>query len=156
MHAAPSVTYPVGRSAFALVLVLAAAAAGLAVALLWTVQSDRPGWRQALAFAAALSCGGAACVAWRRSPTGVLRWDGSGWTWEEGGTGGEAGRGRPEIALDLQNRMLLRWQPETGRARWLWPQRAADAAHWAALRRAVYSRASAPVPAAGEPPTAEQ
>ncbi|WP_325109212.1 hypothetical protein [Ramlibacter sp.] len=142
-----------GRSAFALGLVLALAAAGLAVALAWSLQTDTFGWRQALAFAAVAACGALAVLAWRRSPTGLLRWDGRAWSWEEGG---EAGCGHPEIALDLQNRMLLRWQPETGRARWLWPERAADSAHWAALRRAVYSRASAPVPAAGEPPTAEQ
>jgi hypothetical protein len=163
MHSAPSVTYPVGRSAFALALAAALAALGLAVAVLWSVQSPAAGWRQALAFAAVAACAGTAGSAWWRSPAGTLRWDGAGWTWEEGG---EGRCGHPEIALDLQNRLLLRWQPETGRVRWLWLERARDPAHWEALRRAVYSRASAPIPAfphggkapppAGKPPTAEQ
>jgi hypothetical protein len=153
MHAPPSVTYPVGRSPFAAWLYALAGLAGLGVALAWSVQSDTFGWRQALALAAVFACASLAAAAWRRSPTGVLRWDGLGWTWEEGAF---AGAGRPEIALDLQNRMLLRWQPGGGRVRWLWVERASDPAHWEALRRAVYSRASTPVPPAGEPPPAEQ
>jgi hypothetical protein len=99
------------------------------------------------------ACATLAATAWRRSPAGVLRWDGQGWTWEEGGL---VAAGHPEIALDLQNRMLLRWQPEGGRVRWLWLEGAHAPAHWEALRRAVYSRASTPVPPAGEPPTASQ
>ena len=153
MHAAPSVSYPVGRSAFALGLAAAIEALGLAAALAWTLQADRAGWRQALAFAALGLCSAAAAVAWWRSATGTLRWDGAGWAWEEGG---EPASGRPEIALDLQNRMLLRWQPEAGRVRWFWVERTRDAAHWEALRRAVYSRAGAPLPPAGEPPAASQ
>jgi len=163
MHAAPSVTYPVGRSLFAGGLYGLAAAAGVAVAVVWSAQADAPGWRQALALASVLACGGFALRAWWRSPSGVLRWDGSGWSWEEGGC---VAPGHPETALDLQNRLLLRWRPGSGRVRWLWLERARAPAHWDALRRAVYSRASAPVPSmptrakdtppAGEPPTAEQ
>ncbi|GAB3658330.1 hypothetical protein [Ramlibacter alkalitolerans] len=153
MHAAPSVSYPVGRSAFAAGLHALAALAGLGVAVGWSLQSDAFGWRQALGLAAALGGGLLALAAWWRSPAGVLCWNGAGWSWEEGGL---AGAGHPEIAFDLQNRMLLRWQPETGRVRWLWLESARDPAHWEALRRAVYSRASAPVPPAGEPPPAEQ
>jgi hypothetical protein len=153
MHAAPSVSYPVGRSAFAARLYAAAGLAGLGVAVAWSVQSDTFGWRQGLTLLTVAACGLLASAAWQRSPTGVLRWTGDGWSWEEGGL---AGAGHPEIAFDLQNRMLLRWQPETGRVRWLWLESARDPAHWEALRRAVYSRASAPVPPAGEPPPAEQ
>jgi toxin CptA len=90
--------------------------------------------------------------AWLRSPVGLLRWDGSGWSWNEGGT---SVAGSPEIALDLQSHLLLRWRGEGG-LRWLWLERASDVSHWDALRRAVYSRASTPVPAAGQPPAAEQ
>jgi toxin CptA len=163
MHAAPSVTYPVGRSPFAAWLYALAGLAGLGVAVAWSVQSATFGWRQGLALGAVFACGSLALASWRRSPTGVLRWDGVGWTWEEGPV---VGGGRPEIALDLQNRMLLAWQPESGRVRWLWLERARDPAHWEALRRAVYSRASTPVPnfserekgtpPAGDPPTASQ
>jgi toxin CptA len=153
MHSAPSVNYPVGRSAFAgragAVLVLA----GLAACGAWSWQAD-PGWRQFAGFAAVLACGAFAVHAWWRSPLGVLRWDGLAWTWEEGG--GQAGAGQPELALDLQGRLLLHWRPHQGRSRWLWLERASDASHWDALRRAVYSRASTQVPAAGKPPAAEQ
>src|SRR5262245_42496411 len=140
MHAAPSVNYPVGRSAFALALAAGFTALGLLVAVAWLRSADA-GWRQALAFGAVAACGAAAASAWWRSPAGLLRWDGVDWSWEEGG---EMRSGHPGIALDLQNRMLLRWQPETGRVRWLWLERARDSAHWDALRRAVYSRAAPP------------
>ena len=156
MHAAPSVNYPVGRSAFALALSGVLAALGALAAAAWTLQSAQAGWRQALAFAAVAACGTAALVAWWRSPAGTLHWDGAGWSWEDGQGGGVPHPGHPEIALDLQNRLVLRWQEEAGRVRWLWLERARAPAHWEALRRAVYSRASTPVPPAGEPPTASQ
>ena len=152
MHAAPSVTYPVGRSAFAgrtLALLLAIA---LATCVAWSVQAPW-GWRQVLAVAAVLGCGAIAFLGWWRSATGVLRWDGVDWHWEEGAA---AAIGRPVIALDLQSRLLLHWQPEGGANRWLWLERKSDASHWDALRRAIYSSASTPVPAAGKPPAAEQ
>ena len=152
MHGPPSVTYPVGRSAFAgragAVLVLA----GLAACAAWAWQAPA-GWRQIVALAAVLACGAVAAAAWWRSPAGVLQWDGSGWNWEEGG---RVVAGRPGLALDLQGRLLLHWRPCAGRSRWLWLERASDASHWDALRRAVYSRASTQVPAAGKPPAAEQ
>ena len=163
MHAAPSVTYPVGRSAFAGALLLAPALAGLAVAILWTVQSHAPGWRQALAFACGAAAAAFAAAAWVRSPAGRLHWTGAGWQWEEG-----AGPrpGQAVLALDLQSRMLLRWRGDDAAVRWLWVERASDPSHWDALRRAVYSRASAPIPhfpATGkqpspprQPPGAEQ
>ncbi|GAB3769785.1 hypothetical protein GCM10028796_35410 [Ramlibacter monticola] len=155
MHAAPSVNYPVGRSAFALALAAGLTALGLLVAAAWTLQPVPAGWRQALAFAAAAGCGAVALAAWWRSPTGTLRWNGVAWGWQEGvEEGGGLRPGHPEIALDLQNRLLLRWQAEEGGARWFWLERARAPAHWEALRRAVYSRAGTPVPPAGEPPTA--
>jgi toxin CptA len=153
MHAAPSVRYPVGRSAFSVLLYAAAAVAALAVAALWTAEADRPGWRQGLAFGVAAACMAVALLSWLRSPAGALRWDGDAWTWE-GPREPEAGR--PAIALDLQARLLLQWRNEAGRVRWFWLARTSAPADWDALRRAVYSRASAPVPRAGEPPAAEQ
>jgi len=169
MHAAPSVSYPVGRSVFAGALVLALALAGLAAALAWTLQTHAPGWRHVLAFACVVGAGAFAAVAWRRSPAGRLHWTGTDWLWEEG-EGGAAGAapvsGQALPALDLQARMLLRWRGEGAIVRWLWVERASDPSHWGALRRAVYSRASAPIPAfpasgkapppPGQPPAAEQ
>lgn len=163
MHAAPSVSYPVGRSAFAARLAALLAGAGLAACTAWLVQAQAFGWRQGAAFAVALGCAAIAGRAWLRSPHGRLHWDGNGWQWQDD-TG--AGAGSLRLALDLQAHMLLRWQGEEGRARWLWVGRESDVSHWDALRRAVYSRASAPIPtfprkgkeslSAGKPPAAEQ
>ncbi|MBC5781975.1 hypothetical protein H8N03_03405 [Ramlibacter sp. USB13] len=152
MHGAPSVTYPVGRSPFAGRAAAVLAAAGFLACLAWAWQSPA-GWRPVAGFAVAFACAGIALHAWWRSPVGELRWDGSGWMWEEGG---RVDAGRPEVALDLQARLLVRWRAEEGAVRWLWLERASDVSHWEALRRAVYSRASTHVPAAGKPPAAEQ
>lgn len=141
MHAAPSVSYPVERSPFAAWAAASLGLAGLLAAALWTLQSPLFTWRQALAFAAVVACGALAAAAWVRSPAGTLRWDGAGWSWEEHG---RVDAGRPRIALDLQARLLLKWEGEGGGARWLWLERKSDVSHWDALRRAVYSRASAP------------
>ncbi|MEJ5991022.1 hypothetical protein WG902_13560 [Ramlibacter sp. PS3R-8] len=140
MHAAPSVSYPVGRSAFAGVLLGLPGAAGLAAAIAFTLQSDGFGWRQAAAWVALAVAGLLAGTAWARSARGVLHWDGVGWQWEEGAA---MGSGAPEIALDLQSRLLLRWRSEASAVRWLWLERTSAPSHWDALRRAVYSRASA-------------
>jgi hypothetical protein len=153
MHAAPSVSYPVGRSAFAGVLLVLLAGAGCAAVLAFTLQSASFGWRQAAGWAAMAAASLWAAWAWLRSARGTLRWDGLSWGWEEGGS---AGAGQPEIALDLQARMLLRWRAERGRTRWLWLERESAPSHWDALRRAVYSRATPPVPRTGPPPAAEQ
>jgi toxin CptA len=152
MHGAPSVTYPVGRSLFAGLLAAVLVAAALAACLAWSLQGGA-GWRPLVTVAAVLAGGALALGGWLRSPTGVLCWDGQGWSWEEGG---RVEAGQPEIALDLQARLLLRWRADPGPARWLWLERASDVSHWEALRRAVYSRASTHVPAAGKPPAAEQ
>jgi hypothetical protein len=163
MHAAPSVTYPVVRSAFAAVPWAALAVLGLATAGGWTWQADAFGWRQLLAFATVLASASLGLLAWLRSPVGALCWDGRGWSWQQGAA---AEFGRAELALDLQARLLVRWRPEGGRALWLWVEQESAAADWDALRRAVYSRASAPIPtfprkgkegvSAGKPPAAEQ
>ena len=164
MHSAPSVSYPVGRSPFAAWAGVLLSGAGLLVATAWSLQTAALGWRQAAAFALVFACAAFAHAAWRRSHTGVLQWDGLGWTWQD--EGGCTGAGQPEIALDLQSRLLLRWLPEGGGVRWLWVERQSAPSHWDALRRAVYSRASAPIPAfphgakesppTGKPPAAEQ
>jgi hypothetical protein len=150
MHSAPSVSYPVGRSAFVAWLYAALVLVALLALLAWVMQSSL-GWRQWVALAAVLASAAIAARDWQGSPTGGLRWDGVYWSWEEGGT---ATPGHPEIAMDLQSRLLVRWRPECGRVRWLWLERASDASHWDALRRAVYSRASTHVRAAGKPPAA--
>ncbi|HEY8356662.1 MAG TPA: hypothetical protein VIL30_04295 [Ramlibacter sp.] len=156
MHAAPSVSYPVGRSRFALAGLALAWLAGLAAACAWTLQAQAPGWHQALAVAVVALAGAAAGAAWLRSPRGTLAWDGGAWRWHEqrAGTGGEGGR--PEVALDLQARLLLRWRSEAGIVRWLTPERDSAPLHWDALRRAVYSPASTDAPHGATPPVARR
>lgn len=153
MHGPPSVSHPVGRSRFAGALMAVLAAAGLAAVSAWAWQSAAPGWRQALAFAAVAACTGIAARAWWVSPRGLLRWDGGGWLWEEGGA---ASAGRVGQALDLQSRLLVRFHPETGAPRWLWLERDAAPADWDALRRAVYFRANNTAPQGVQPPAAER
>lgn len=151
MHAAPSVSYPVGRSRFALAALALAWLAALAVALLWTVQVQEAGWRQGLAWAAA-GCGGLVALGgWLRSPAGTLAWDG-GWRWTP--ALGAPEEGRPELALDLQSRLLLRWRADGGAVHWLVAERDTAAVHWDALRRAVYSRPSTDAPHGAPPPVA--
>ena len=155
MHAAPSVSYPVGRSRFAGGLLALAWLLGAAAILAWVLSTPLPGWRQALAGAVLAGCGLAALAGWLRSPAGTLAWDGGGWRWERAADG-EAGQA--ELALDLQARMLLRWVPAQGgarwRTRWIWVERDAAVSHWDALRRAVYSRANTTGASHGGPPVA--
>jgi toxin CptA len=158
MHAAPSVSYPVGRSRFAGALLAGAWLLAAAAILAFGLASTAPGWRQALAGAALAGSGVAALAGWLRSPAGTLAWDGGGWRWEQDDPAAHGEAGRPELALDLQARMLLRWVPAQGsarwRTRWLWVERNAAVSHWDALRRAVYSRANTTGASHGGPPAA--
>ena len=140
MHNAPAVSYPVGRSSFALAAMTVAWLAGAAGIALWSLQSQV---RSAAAIAAVgvlLAAGLVALRTWLRSPRGTLSWDGLGWTWT---TTADAQAGQPEVALDTQRVLLLRWDGAR-RPEWLWLERAAQPARWNDLRRAVYSRASPP------------
>src|SRR5689334_19485910 len=135
MHGAPSVNHPVGRSRFAGLLAGAlwlAAAAGI---VLWSLQVDAGVARLAAALAILAATGAFASIAWLRSPSGLLAWNGEAWNW----CGAEEGEPRP--VLDLQQVLLLRWQAAAGRTRWLWAERRTQPASWDDFRRAVYSRA---------------
>lgn len=144
MHTAPAVRYPVERSRAAAWLLAAGWSAGAASALWWTWQAQAPGWRQAAAALLLLAVGLSGLAAWRRSPCGTLAWDGGGWTLALGRESPMPGR--IERGADLQGLLLLRWQPETGRAAWLWLERRQAPGAWDALRRAVYSRARTEAP----------
>ena len=151
MHAAPSVTYPVGRSRFAGRLLLGAWLAGLAACAFWWLVAQAPGWRLAVAAFAVAMAGLVACRLWWRSPAGELRWDGVEWLWC-GAEREEASA--PEVALDLQSHMLVRCQ--CGQAsRWLWLERSRGAHRWDDLRRAVYSRARPDALRQAVPPAAK-
>lgn len=158
MHAAPSVSYPVGRSRFALACLGCLWLAGAAAAVAWWLQAPGVGWRQALVLLAVLAGGLLAAAGWQRSAQGTLAWDGGGWRWEEAGPqeGATMRAGRPQVALDLQSRLLLRWRSDDASVRWLWLERDSAAAHWEALRRAVYSRASTDAPHGAQTPVARR
>ncbi|MCG2595246.1 hypothetical protein LZ009_20910 [Ramlibacter sp. XY19] len=148
MHAAPSVTYPVGRSRFAGALLGTVWLLGAAALLAWTLTTPIPGWRHLLAAGVLAAAGFAALAGWLRSPAGNLAWDGGAWRWQQGD---DSVAGQPHLALDLQARMLLRWTPEQGRPLWLWAERDAAVSHWDALRRALYSRTTTAASHGGPP-----
>ena len=138
MHTPPSVTYPVGRSRFAGLLMAALWLAGAATTVLWLQQPGSSGWRIALAVACVPACGVLALSGWLLSPRGELAWTGQEWLWLHRGS---REHGAVTVHLDLQARMLLRFRGGQGKTRWLWLERSGKAGHWNDLRRAACSRA---------------
>ena len=150
MHGAPSVSYPVGRSALVGVLLLAVWSLGLVACIAFAWQGASVS-RLAAAAVACLASGAWVGAWWWRQPAGLLAWDTATWSWSEGDP--DVRTGALEVVLDLQSLLLLRWS-SPGRARWLWAERARLPARWDALRRAVYSRANPEAPPRAEPPSA--
>ncbi len=152
MHNAPSVSYPVGRSRFTGVMLLATWLVGAVTALWWWI--SQPGvasWRLGLMTAVLVLAGLAAAWNWWHSPEGTLAWDGETWNW----AGTSAGKiGVLCVALDLQDHLLLHWIGSST-PRWLWVERAAHAPRWGDLRRAVYSRATLQAQQQAAPPAAK-
>ncbi len=97
---------------------------------------------------ALLALAGLPAAAWAvRLPTrsGVLRDEGGTWWLDPGPPGAEAVPGDLRVAFDLDRAMLLRFEPETGRAStWLALSSSDMPATWPAFRRAVYSPRIAP------------
>src|SRR5687767_5603149 len=135
MHSAPSVSYPVGRSRFAAGLLLGAWSLGVAAVGLWSFQVRAPGRQLGASLVLVVLTGLCAAWQWLRAAQGVLSWDGQSWSWS---AHAQAEEGLPEVALDLQRWLLLRWSGATA-SRWLWLQRARHPECWEDLRRAVYS-----------------
>ena len=156
MHSAPAVSFPVGPSRVAQVLLGTLWLAGALGAGLST-GGDVDG-RSLFLLASVLLAGG---VAWRlggHRQTGLLRFDGQYWSWSGQRPQSAA---RAHVGLDLQALMLLKLLEPGRPQRWLWLERRADPVRWTALRRAVYSRAPATAPdapssdasATGAPPS---
>jgi toxin CptA len=137
MHSAPSVSYPVGRSPFAAGLLLGAWLLGVAAVGLWSFQMRAPGWQLGASLLMLLLTGLCAAWNWLWAPQGVLSWDGQSWSWS---ASAPAQEGMPEVGLDFQRWLLLRWSGAPA-SRWLWLERARQPERWEDLRRAVYSRA---------------
>jgi len=153
MHGAPSVQYPVGRSAWAAVLLLMIWLAGVAALAFWWAEARVRLWEGIVAAAAVVLSGAAGIAHWNRTGERLLlSWGGATWTLCEPLAERE---GDLEVALDLQSLMFLRWRPRTGgEARWLWAERKANPSGWDDLRRAVYSRASPDAAPGAQPPAA--
>lgn len=146
MHSAPAVSYPVGRSRFQGWLIGVTGLTAMLAGLLWHIQVHPDGWRQGLFALSLLGACSLAIAGWRRTPVGMLRWDGQAWHWTSGDT--SAG-GIVTVQIDLQSCLLLRMRTQAGVRLWLWPERRADVIRWDDLRRAIFSRRGAAyVPAA--------
>jgi hypothetical protein len=76
----------------------------------------------------------ASFLAWRRSPVGLLQWDGAQWLWSEFG---EVPVQSVSLCLDLQFFVLLQLKSATGKATWLFLEERLDRSRWLALRRAM-------------------
>ena len=154
MYNAPSVSYPVGRSAFygwCLVGI------GLAGWLAWGSLHAMVHWGQAAPLTdvqsafGLLICGGWTAVAvwqWRQSPQGQLHWDAGGmpavrdarpglWRWQPAGRTRSLDVARVRLVLDGQAHCLLRMECPGAGARWLWVDARQDPRRWDDLRRAL-------------------
>lgn len=147
---APSVSYPVGRCPF-WVLMLAALAMCIAL-VLGLAAADLPAWPRGLLgvlFVAWLVWAG---ISLARVPRGWLRWqrpvaqEAGWWTWSAGlgGSSGDEGLGPVSLhcVLDLQNRALLRLHGPRGVPRWVWLEQGSAPPDWLALRRAVLAHSA--------------
>ena len=151
MHGAPSVSYPVGRSRFAGLLLLTAWLAGAATALASWLQGQPFAWRIAVVASLLAAAGVFAGLAWWRSASGTLAWDGDGWTWSGSS---RSYPGEVDVGLDLQRWLLLRFSGD-GATHWSWLERSRHAERWDDLRRAVYSRARPQALPGAQPPAAK-
>lgn len=144
MHNAPSVAYPVGRCAFERWLYIAFMIATCGVWLLWAIVQPLSVW-----LCLGLSCVlGAVLWGWTvlQIPKAILYWNGEAWFFhEENSKSGPYQLGQPDVCMDFQHILLLRWQPSSelqiAAIRWLWVSRASEPIRWQDLRRAVYGRA---------------
>lgn len=102
----------------------------------------------------------AAACAWQffnQLKSGLLDWDGVSWHWtavvqasevrselaERVGQADQAGV--ISVRFDGQRCMLLKLESPLGQSRWLWLEQGCAPERWHDVRRALYSRANAPV-----------
>jgi hypothetical protein len=143
VHAAPPVRVTLGRSVGWAAFNSIVAGVAVANAMAWgLLHLDRAAWL-ALPFGMGAAVA-TAWLVWRSGAPGNLHWDGS--AWQLAGQPGEV-----TLMLDLDAWLLLRFDPLTGRRRWIAASRQSSQGPWAALRAALYS--SRP---AADPPGAQQ
>jgi len=157
MFCPPSVSYPVGRSVLAGVLILlfwlgALMAVG---AWLWLLPFLAHPWYTAMGAGACLLSALWLLHHWSGLPVGKLCFESGAWSLDVAGDAQHQGCVRP--ALDFQGLLLLRWSgnPATSKGVvWLWLERSHAPHLWDALRRAVYSRADPDGLAGAQEPSA--
>jgi len=141
MHNAPSVSYPVGRCAFQRTCFMGLLIAALAVLGAWSYQQP---------FSVTMALSGLCVVlasvwGWKSLQfTGTLSWDGQVWCLHGRGDALDDALGEVHVACDMQQALLLRWQPASDTLQapptWLWLGAQQSNARWQDLRRAVYQR----------------
>lgn len=151
MRNAPSVRYPVGRSALHATLVgLLSFAGALALLLPALVYPAVPGWLWGAGVV--LWSGWSVCagVAWWHTPQGQLQWDAHAmpvagfsagvWRWMPDG-GSVVELQSLDWTWDVQHQLLLRLNAPGHRLPWLWLERRQDPLRWDDLRRALTAHA---------------
>ena len=154
MHSAPSVSYPVGRSALeALALALLGVVGGGAVLWGWWVARGaapaQSGWSLGpLGMVLWVVWMLAAARHWWRQPTGLLKWDAQatpaqldcppgGWFWCAQENGLKPVAVHPERVFDGQGWLLLSLRGPWRMGMWVWLERKADPRRWDDVRRAL-------------------
>jgi hypothetical protein len=135
MHHAPAVSFSVGRSRFQCRLMLMLIVLGACTLLAWVGCADAFEWRHLGALILWLMVSAWAGVAWRRSPQGILAWDGQAWTWT---CKAELMPVEVDVIFDVQDLLLLRLRM-VHTCCWVWPELCMDRSHWIAFRRAVFA-----------------
>ena len=140
----PDVLWPVVPSRVLQRVALAWLLAGGAVWVYWCWASVQPWWLQ---MAAAL--GWLMLALWlrlwlRQLTPGVLQWQAGQWFWLPQTALQSQPLLTPQVVLDLQRVLIVRWPLPVRGYYCLWLQRGDDATQWDALRRAVYSSAFLP------------
>ncbi|WP_310626046.1 hypothetical protein [Limnohabitans sp.] len=139
MHNAPSVSYPVGRCAFQRTCFAGLLLGACLVLGVWLSQQTLGG-----AMILGVLCALVASVwGWKSlQHRGTLSWNGQVWCLHDRGGDLEDALGVLQVALDVQQALLLRWQPtsDTLHAKpiWLWFGAEHARGRWQDLRRAVY------------------
>lgn len=141
MRSPAALKFTVGRSRFQAGLLILLGLTGIVMAALWRDEDGVFGWRQACFVVSFIAAWVVAAMIWRRSPVGKLGWDGQTWNWQ---AETEQPCAELQVHLDLQVFLLVSIVLDGGCRLWLWPERAADAAQWLALRRAVHFSATKP------------
>ena len=141
-HHSPNINWQVTPTRMVPLLVAGWAMAGMAGLCYWWFASEQPIWLSGMV--------GVAWLGWtvwavhwvrRRPERGVLRWQAGRWSWQPQAAVQPTLLSPPQVVLDLQHMLAVRWPLPQRRYCFLWLQCGADPAQWEALRRAVYSSA---------------